>query len=77
MNTNAIEELKLKFQGIIDLIAHKKVSEAEIKLSEVSENVNDLIDFAKSDKELQELSPFQVLTKHLQLKIDVLKTSLN
>jgi len=77
MDTNAIEELRLKFQEIIDLIAHKNAADAQVKLTEASESVDDLIDFAKSDKELQELSPFQVLTKHLQLKIDILKTSLN
>lgn len=77
MDTNTIAELKIKYQEVIDLIAQKKVSEAELKLSEATENVNELIDFATSDKELQELSPFQILTNHLQLKIDVLKTSLN
>lgn len=77
MDANAIEELKIKYQEIIDLIAQKKVVEAALKLSEVTENVNDLIDFAKSDKELQELSPFQILSNHLQLKIDLLKLPLN
>ena len=77
MDANAIEELKIKYQEVIDLIAQKKVVEAALKLSEVTENVNDLIDFAKSDKELQELSPFQILSNHLQLKIDLLKLPLN
>ena len=77
MDTNAIADLKIKYQKVIDLIAQKKVSEAEIKLSEVTQNVNDLIDFATSDKELQELSSFQILSNHLQLKIDILNTSLN
>lgn len=77
MDTNAIVELKAKFQEIIDLIAQKKVAEAEVKLTEVTDHVNDLIDFATTDKELQELSPYQVLLNHLQLKIDILNTSLN
>lgn len=77
MDANAIGELKIKYQEVIDLIAQKKVVEAALKLSEVTENVNDLIDFAKSDKELQELSPFQNLSNHLQLKIDLLKLPLN
>lgn len=77
MDANVIGELKIKYQEIIDLIAQKKVVEAALKLSEVTENVNDLIDFAKSDKELQELSPFQILSNHLQLKIDLLKLPLN
>lgn len=77
MDATAIEELKIKYQEVIDLIAQKKAIEAALKLSEVTENVNDLIDFAKSDKELQELSPFQILSNHLQLKIDLLKLPLN
>ena len=77
MDTNAIADLKIKYQKVIDLIAQKKVSEAEIKLLEITQNVNDLIDFATSDKELQELSSFQILSNHLQLKIDILNTSLN
>jgi len=36
-----------------------------------------LIDFATSDEELQELTPFQILSNHLQLKIDILKIPLN
>ena len=77
MDTNAIVELKAKFQEIIDLIAQKKVAEAEAKHSEVTDHVNDLIDFATSDAQHQELSPYQVLLNHLQHKIDILKTSLN
>lgn len=77
MDAKATAELKAKFQEIIDLIAQKKIAEAENKHALVTENVNDLIDFATTDAELQELSPFQILLNHLQLKIDILKTSLN
>jgi len=77
MNNNAIGELKIKYQEVIDLIAQKNAVEATIKLAEVTENVNDLIDFATSDEELQELTPFQILSNHLQLKIDILKIPLN
>jgi predicted translin family RNA/ssDNA-binding protein len=70
-------ELKIKSQEIIDLIAQKKVSGAEAKLSEVTEQVNDLIDFSTANEALQELSRYQILLRHLQLKITVLKTSLN
>jgi hypothetical protein len=77
MDANALGELKIKYQEVIDLIAQKKPMEAAIKLSEVTEKVNDLIDYATSDKELQALSPFQILSNHLQLKIDLLKLPLN
>ena len=77
MDVNLIAELKIKFQVIIDLIAQKKIIEAQIKLEQITVNINDLIDFAPSDKELQELSSYQILLNHLQLKIDILNTSLN
>lgn len=77
MENNSIAQLKVKFQEIIDLIAQKKVSEAELILLEVTEKVNDIIDFSTSDKELQEISSYQVLLNHFQLKIDILKTPLN
>lgn len=77
MDANALGELKIKYQEVIDLIAQKKAIKAALKLSEVTEKVNDLIDYATSDKELQELSPFQILSNHLQLKIDLLKLPLN
>ena len=70
-------ELKLKFQQIIDLIADNNVVDSQIKLEKLTGQVNDLIDFAKTDKDLQEMSQYQVLINHLQLKIDILKTSLN
>ncbi|WP_395053859.1 hypothetical protein [Flavobacterium sp.] len=77
MDVNLISELKIKFQVIIDLIAQKKIIEAQVKLEQITANINDLIDFAPSDKELQELSSYQILVNHLQLKIDILNTSLN
>lgn len=77
MDANAVGALKIKYQEVIDLIAQKKAIEADLKLSELTEKVNDLIDFATSDSDLKELSSFQILSNHLQLKIDLLKTSLN
>lgn len=77
MDVNLIAELKIKFQVIIDLIAQKKIIEAQKNLEQITVNINDLIDFAPSDKELQELSSYQILLNHLQLKIDILNTSLN
>jgi hypothetical protein len=77
MDTNLIAELKLKFQLIIDLIAQKNSIDSEKRLEKLTIEVNDLIDFAKTDKEIQEMSQYQVLINHLQLKIDILKTSLN
>ncbi|MFT6749790.1 MAG: hypothetical protein ACI9XR_002079 [Flavobacterium sp.] len=77
MDTNLMAELKLKFQQIIDLIALENTVDSQKRLEKLTVEVNDLIDFAKTDKDLQEMSQYQVLINHLQLKIDILKTSLN
>jgi hypothetical protein len=77
LDTNLIAELKVKFQLVIDLIAQKNSIDSEKRLEKLTIEVNDLIDFAKTDKEIQEMSQYQVLINHLQLKIDILKTSLN
>ena len=77
MESNSIDSLKIKVQKIIDLIALKKISEAQSEIENVTEIINELIDYSKSDEEIQALSPFQILLNHLQLKIDILKTSLN
>ena len=70
-------ELKIKFQEIIDLVVQKQVLDAEKKLIALTEKVNDLIDFAVTDKELQELSKYSVLLTNLESKIIALKASLN
>lgn len=61
--------LKPKVQTIIDLIAKKDWEIAQLLLLEVSEEVENLIDEVVSDDHLIELSKYQVLLKHLALKI--------
>ena len=77
MEINSITSLKIKFQEIIDLISQKNILEARIKIKAVSDIINELIDYSKSDEELKALSPFQILLVHLQTKLDLLRTSLN
>ena len=77
MESNSITSLKIKFQEIIDLISQKNILEARIKIKAVSDIINELIDYSKSDEELKALSPFQILLVHLQTKLDLLRTSLN
>lgn len=77
MNNDQVSELKIRFQEVIDLIGQKNSLLAEEKLNEAIIFVNDLIDTSTTDEELQSYSQFQILSNHLQLKIDVLKTNLN
>lgn len=69
MFTQQIVNLKPKVQTIIDFIAKKDWINAHVYLHEVSEEVENLIDSVSLDNQLIELSKYQVLLKHLLLKI--------
>ncbi len=69
MITEQIVNLKPKVQTIIDFIAQKDWVNANVYLHEVSNEVEDLIDSVSLDRHLIELGKYQVLLKHLLLKI--------
>jgi hypothetical protein len=69
MHSQQLVNLKPKVQTIIDLLAKKDWEIAQLLLLEVSEEVENLIDEVVSDDHLIELSKYQVLLKHLVLKI--------
>jgi hypothetical protein len=64
------ENLKVNVQEIIDLIAEKKDREANNKLLDVSETLDEMLDFAEEDEELREISRYQVLLNQLHVKIN-------
>lgn len=64
------EELKANVQEIIDLIAAKNDREANNKLLEVSETLDEMIDFAEEDEEVREITRYQVLLNKLHVKIN-------
>lgn len=70
MDDKKIEDLKNKVQEIIDLIAANNNLEAGNKLIVVSENLDELLDFAEEDEDLIELSKYQVLINQLFMKIN-------
>jgi hypothetical protein len=61
-------ELNKNVQAIIDLIAVKNAKEANNKLVEVSDDLDDLLDHSEEDEEI-EISRYQVLLNQLQQKI--------
>jgi hypothetical protein len=69
MHSQQLVNLKPKVQTIIDLLANKDWDTAQLLLLGVSEEVENLIDEVVSDDHLIELSKYQVLLKHLVLKI--------
>ena len=73
MENNKFSELKNGVQEIIDLIAEKKAKDANNKLVEVSEELDELLDFAEEDEDLIEISKYQVLLNQLHQRIIALK----
>ncbi len=62
-------EIKNEIQLIIDNMAIKNFSEASIKLIEVSDDLDDMIDATDDEIVLREISKYQVLLNHLQIKM--------
>lgn len=70
MNQNPFEQLKTQVQEIIDLMAQKQNREANNKLTEVSEALDELLDHSDEDEDLIEISKYQVLLNQLFQKIN-------
>jgi hypothetical protein len=69
MDKNKFSELKSGVQEIIDLIASKNAKEANNKLVEVSEELDEMLDHTDEDDDLIEISKYQVLLNQLQQRI--------
>ena len=64
--------LQQEVQKIIDLIAAKNGKEANNKLVQISQQLDDFIDFSDDDADLIEISKYQVLLNQLHQKINEL-----
>jgi hypothetical protein len=62
--------LQQEVQKIIDLIAAKNGKEANNKLVEISQQLDDFLDFSDDDADLIEISKYQVLLNQLHQKIN-------
>jgi len=70
MENEKFSSLKKEVQEIIDLIVSKQNKEANNKLVEVSEMLDELLDFSEDDEDLMEISHYQVLLNQLHQKIN-------
>ena len=70
MSQNPFDQLKIQVQEIIDLMAQKQNREANNKLTEVSEALDELLDHSDEDEDLIEISKYQVLLNQLFQKIN-------
>lgn len=62
-------EIKKDIQLIIDNMVIKNFSEASIKLIEVSDDLDEMIDATDDEVVMREISKYQVLLNHLQIKM--------
>jgi hypothetical protein len=69
MENDKYAVLKADVQEIIDLITNKNAKDANNKLVEVSEQLDDLLDFSEDDADLIEISKYQVLLNQLHQRI--------
>ena len=69
MENDKFALLKNSVQEIIDLIAAKNAKEANNKLVEVSDQLDDFLDFSDEDEDLIEISKYQVLLNQLHQRI--------
>lgn len=70
-----MEELKFtslqhEVQQVIDLIGAGNFTEANERLIEASDILDELLDFSEADEDLIEISRYQVLLNQLQQKIN-------
>ncbi|BDB53434.1 hypothetical protein [Flavobacterium ammonificans] len=72
MEQNDFNLLQQEVQKIIDLIAAKNGKEANNKLVEISQQLDDFLDFSDDDADLIEISRYQVLLNQLHQKINEL-----
>ena len=62
-------DIKKEIQLIIDNMALNNISQASLLLIKVSEDLDYMLDTSNDEKELIEISKYQVLLNHLQIKM--------
>ena len=64
------ESLILEIQKIIDFLALHQKDQANQKLVEVSNLLDDIMDATENDEDLVEFHKYQILLNHLNVKIN-------
>ena len=64
------DTLILEIQKIIDFLALQQKDQANQKLLDVSNLLDDILDATENDEDLVELHKYQILLNHLNVKIN-------
>ncbi|WP_445716615.1 hypothetical protein [Flavobacterium sp.] len=68
---NKFNAIKKDIQSIIDYMAIKNFSEASLQLVQVSDALDEMLDTSEDEAVLREISKYQVLLNHLQMKMSI------
>jgi hypothetical protein len=68
---NKFNAIKKDIQSIIDYMAIKNFSEASLQLVQVSDVLDEMLDTSEDEAVLREISKYQVLLNHLQMKMSI------
>lgn len=68
---NKFDAIKKDIQSIIDHMAIKNFSEASLQLVQVSDVLDEMLDTSEEEAVLREISKYQVLLNHLQMKMSI------
>ena len=66
---NKFDAIKKDIQFIIDHMVIKNFSEASLQLVQVSDVLDEMLDTSEDEVVLREISKYQVLLNHLQMKM--------
>lgn len=69
-NKTVLTNLHSAIQEVIDAIARKELKTASLKLEKIKTEIDNYLDAISDDEILVELSKYQVLTQHLQNKLN-------
>lgn len=65
MINNQFQDCQIRMQEIIDLVLSKQIDEANIKISLLTDTLNEMIDVSDNDEDIMKISKYQVLLKQL------------
>lgn len=61
MINNQFQDCQIRMQEIIDLVLSKQIDEANIKISLLTDTLNEMIDISDNDEDIMKISKYQVL----------------
>ena len=69
MKNNKFGDIKSSVQEIIDFVAHKNFVMAKIKIKEVSNLLDELLDISPDEDDVMEISRYKILLNQLIRKM--------